>query len=109
MKASQLYINRATLNQDQPVLLRDIQQIVSQIDPDEPGSHALVWVCFLAAAESKDSERRKFFTDRMNRIYAKTGFENIRTAVRSLPALWERQGSGRWTKDLIRLAPTLVM
>lgn len=109
MKASQIYINRATLNEGQPLLLEDLRHIVSQVHPDEPGSHALVWVCFIAAADSTDPEQRQYFMDRMNRIFAKTRFENIRTAVRSLPGIWRQQDSGRWTKDLIRLAPTLVM
>ncbi|KAG2420475.1 hypothetical protein HFD88_000087 [Aspergillus terreus] len=67
MKASQIYLGRAMVNQDQWGLLESLKQVVSQIDPDEPGSHALVWVCFIAAADSTDPEHREFFTDRMNK------------------------------------------
>lgn len=106
MKASQIYLGRAMVNQDQWGLLESLKQVVSQIDPDEPGSHALVWVCFIAAADSTDPEHREFFTDRMNKVYAKTQFRNISAAIESLPGIWSAQGSGRWTKELI---PTLVM
>ncbi|EAU29296.1 predicted protein [Aspergillus terreus NIH2624] len=106
MKASQIYLGRAMVDQDQWGLLESLKQVVSQIDPDEPGSHALVWVCFIAAADSRDPEHREFFTDRMNKVYAKTQFRNISAAIESLPGIWSAQGSGRWTKELI---PTLVM
>ena len=109
MKASQIYINRATLNEGQPLLLEDLRHIVSQVHPDEPGSHALVWVCFIAAADSTDAEHRRFFTQRMNCVFAKTRFRNILAAVELLPAIWAQQGEGRWTEELIRLSPSLIM
>ncbi|KAF9889609.1 hypothetical protein FE257_007117 [Aspergillus nanangensis] len=109
MKASQIYLGRATIDQDQWAHLESLKEIVNQVDPDEPGAHALVWVCFMAAADSTDPEHRRFFTDRLIRVYAKTRFRNISAAIDSLPALWSLQGSGRWTEELIRLSPTLVM
>ena len=109
IKASQIYLGRATTNQNQWQLLESIKQLVAQVDPNEVGSHALVWVCFIAAADSTDAEHRRFFTDRMNCVFAKTKFRNILAAVELLPAIWAQQGSGRWTEELIRLSPSLIM
>lgn len=111
--ASQIYMGRATSsgNQNQWELLEGLKQLVSQIDPDVQGSHALVWVCFIGAADSTDPEHRRFFTERMNGVFGKTRFRNITAGLGSLPAIWNQsqQGSGRWTQNLTRLAPTLVM
>lgn len=108
-KAYQIYTGRATTNGDQWGLLEDLKHVVAQIDPDQMGSHALVWVCFIGAADSTDSAHRKFFVDRMSNIYAKTKFQNIAAGMQSLPEIWSQQGSGKWTESLIRLAPTLVI
>lgn len=106
IKASQIYLGRATGNQDQWQLLECLKHIVSRVKPNEPGSHALVWVCFIAAADSTDPEHRRFFTERMQQVYTKTRFQNISAAIESLPRIWSSQTTGRWTEELI---PTLVM
>jgi hypothetical protein len=109
IKASQIYLGRVTSDQDQWELLERLKQLVSQIGPDQMGAHALVWVCFIAAADSTDPEHRRFFVDRMNRIFAKTKFQNISAGVQALPAIWSQQGSARWTQSLTQLAPALIM
>lgn len=96
-------------DQDQWKLLEDLKQLVSQIEPDQMGSHALVWVCFIAAADSTDPEHRKFFVDRMNKVFAKTKFQNIAAGMQSLPAIWSQRGSMRWTQNLTQIAQSLVM
>ncbi|KAL4890264.1 fungal-specific transcription factor domain-containing protein [Aspergillus ambiguus] len=106
MNASKIYLGRTMGNNNQWESLESLKQVVSQIDPEEPGSHALVWVCFIAAADSTDPEHRAFFIDRMNKVYAKTQFRNISAAIESLPGIWSAQGSSRWTREVI---PTLVM
>jgi hypothetical protein len=35
-------------------LLESMKELVSQIEPNQMGSHALVWVCFIAAADSTE-------------------------------------------------------
>ncbi|KAJ5753277.1 hypothetical protein N7520_010194 [Penicillium odoratum] len=107
--ASQIYLGRVTSDEDQWQLLGCLRQLVSQIDPDQMGAHVLVWVCFIAAADSTGQEHRRFFVDGMNFIFAKTKFQNISPGVQALPAIWSQQGSSRWTNSLIRLAPILVM
>lgn len=109
MKAFRIYTGRRTSNENQWELLESLKQVVCQVDPDQTGSHALVWVCFIGAADSADPAHRRFFLDRMSKIYAKTNFQNIAAGMRSLPGIWSEQGSGRWTEDLVRLAPTLVI
>lgn len=109
IKASEIYLGRVASNHDQWQLLESLKQLVSQIEPNQMGSHALVWVCFIAAADSTDSEHRTFFVNRMNQIFAKIKFQNISAGVQALPAIWSQQGSSRWTENLSRLAPTLIM
>lgn len=109
MKASEIYIGRATTNQNQWELVESLRRIVSQVDPDGPGAHALVWVCFIAAADSTDPEHRQYFTDRMRSVFAKTRFRNITTSLESLPAIWAQQGTKRWTEHVFRSLPTLIM
>lgn len=109
IKASQIYLGRVTSTRDQWDLLEDLKQLVSQVDPEQMGSHALVWVCFIAAADSTDPEHRSFFVDRMNKVFKKTKFHNISAGMQSLPAIWSHQASGRWTRGLAKLAPSLIM
>ncbi|KAE8414358.1 hypothetical protein BDV36DRAFT_265443 [Aspergillus pseudocaelatus] len=109
IEASQIYILRATTKHDLWNRLESLKQLVSRVDPDEEGAHALVWVCFIAAADSSDPEHRHYFTERMNQVFAKTKFENIAAAVRTLPDIWAQQSSSRWTLNLIQLTPTLIM
>ncbi|CAG7920640.1 unnamed protein product [Penicillium olsonii] len=108
-KAFEIYTGRKNTNEDQWELLESLKNLVHRIDPNQTGSHALVWVCFIGAADSVDPTHRRFFVDRMSQIYAKTKFENIAAGMRSLPAIWSEQSSGKWTDDLVRLAPTLVI
>ncbi|KAE8371989.1 hypothetical protein BDV26DRAFT_111831 [Aspergillus bertholletiae] len=109
IEASQIYILRATTNHNLWDRLESLKQLVSRVDPDEQGAHALVWVCFIAAADSTDPAHRHYFTERMNQVFARTKFQNIVAAVGTLPDIWARQGSERWTSNLIQLTPTLVM
>ncbi|OQE43616.1 hypothetical protein PENCOP_c003G06867 [Penicillium coprophilum] len=109
IKASGVYLGRVASDRDQWQLLESLKQLVSQIEPNQMGSHALVWVCFIAAADSTDPEHRIFFVDRMKRIFAKIKFQNISAGIQALPAIWSQQGSSRWTKNLSQLAPTLIM
>lgn len=120
--ASELYSSPPLQTQN---TLNRLRALVSQIDPNAPGSHALVWVCFLAAAASTDFSDRSFFTARMGGVYAKTRFRNITVGIDSLPRIWDAQAGARagemendkmsWCNwwngsgDLGRLASSLVM
>ncbi|KAJ5375253.1 hypothetical protein N7517_007259 [Penicillium concentricum] len=109
IKASEIYLGRVASDHDQWQLLESLKQLISKIEPNQMGSHAIVWVCFIAAADSTDPEHRIFFVNRMKRIFAKIKFQNISAGIEALPAIWSQQGSSRWTKNLSRLAPTLIM
>lgn len=107
IKASHIYLGRVSSDETQWELLESLKQLVSQIDPQQVGSHALVWVCFIGAADSTDPAHQSFFTDRLQQIFSKTKFNNILSAINSLPAIWRQKGS--WTRNLILTAPTLIM
>lgn len=107
IKASHIYLGRASSDEDQWQLVENLKQLVSQIDPERVGAHALVWVCFIGAADSTDPEHRKFFTSRLQQVFVKTRFNNITSALNSLPGIWRQKGS--WTRNLTLTAPTLIM
>jgi hypothetical protein len=109
VKASHIYLGRTASNRDQWELLESLKQLVGRIGPDQPGSHALVWVCFICAADSTDPEHRQFFVDRMEQIFHQTKFNNITAALDSLPRIWRQTEAGSWTKNLALTAPALVM
>lgn len=81
---------------------------VSQIPPDTPGGHAIVWPCFVAGAEATSSSQRIFLVERMHKIYACTKFRNIPAAIQSLERLWANKGK-RWTQCLPEISNVLVM
>ena len=80
-----------------------------QIDSDARGAHALVWVCFIAGAETSDQQQREFFVARMNETYERTRFRNIPAAVESLQRIWMRKSGQKWTSCLPELTQVLVM
>jgi hypothetical protein len=112
--ASHIYLNRVTTStssyEGQSALTARLRQLITQIDPDGPGAHALVWACFIGAADTADESHRRFFVDRMERVYAKTRFRNVRAAVQALPGIWTRGETGRrWTEEMGWAADVLVM
>ncbi|KAL4912932.1 hypothetical protein BDW62DRAFT_215936 [Aspergillus aurantiobrunneus] len=109
IKASQIYLGRATRNEDQWMHLEELKQLVSRVHPDQQGSHALVWVCFIGAADSTTPGHRQYFSSRMEGVFRKTRFQNIAAAIHSLPAIWSQKDCGRWTSRLVRTLPALIM
>ncbi|KAL2209440.1 hypothetical protein CC79DRAFT_1396337 [Sarocladium strictum] len=73
------------------------------------GEHALVWTCFVAAAESVRPEHREFFTDRLASLYGCTRFGTILQALEMLESIWEKQGRQKWTEFVTLERPILVM
>lgn len=74
------------------------------------GSHALVWVCFVAAAESTSQGDRDYFTDRLRAIFSHTRFRTIPAGILLLQKIWESDMDmeGDWIK-LVCSNPVLVM
>ncbi|KAI0604630.1 Fungal specific transcription factor domain protein [Pyrenophora tritici-repentis] len=120
--ACDIYIQRATSgNKEWPIstlhqselnrytTTHHLMELLSQIPPDMPGAHCLVWPCFLGGAEATDHHQRNFFVDYMYHIYARTGFRNILVAVQSLQNLWASKGDERWTLCLPEHSSVLVM
>lgn len=106
IEASKLYTRRTMTESERRDTLETLRRLVHQVDPEAAGAHALVWVCFLGAAESTDEESRRFFTDRMRHIYSKTGFRNIPAAIESLKKIWAEKHSSGWLSEA---SPVLVM
>ncbi|KAL1855227.1 hypothetical protein Daus18300_011228 [Diaporthe australafricana] len=108
-EACNIYLGRATTDHEQEMAIQRLRQLLLQIDGNARGAHALVWVCFIAGAETSDPQQREFFVARMNETYQQTGFRNIPAAVQSLHRIWERKTGRKWTSCLPELTRVLVM
>jgi hypothetical protein len=110
--ACSLYIIRATLNpcySNTTLQLDHLRALCEPIQPTTPGQHILVWVYFIAAAESSTSEHRQFFTGRLRNLHASTKFRNIPVALAALQKLWSVRHQRRWTEALSELAPIFII
>ncbi|POS78274.1 hypothetical protein DHEL01_v203331 [Diaporthe helianthi] len=108
-EACNIYLGRATTDHEQDLAIKRLIQLVSQVDSDAPTAHTLVWVCFIAGAETNDPQQREFFVARMNETYQRTRFRNIPAAVQSLERIWMRKAGQKWTSCLPELTQVLVM
>lgn len=108
-EACNIYLGRATTDHEQEMAIERLIQLLLQIDSDARGAHALVWVCFIAGAETNDQQQREFFVARMNETYQRTRFRNIPAAVQSLQRIWMRKSGQKWTSCLPELTRVLVM
>ncbi|KAK5400828.1 hypothetical protein LTR06_011212 [Exophiala xenobiotica] len=91
--------------------VENLQQICHQICTDTPGHHSLVWVYFIAAAVSRETRHRLFFTQRLRNVFSKTGSGNILGALAVLDDIWARQsGYGlRWNDLILQIEPVFIM
>jgi hypothetical protein len=75
-----------------------------------PGAHTLVWVYFIAAAESRTHGDRMFFSQRLSELYDIGRFGNIPVAVATLDRIWALDSSTqRWTRANDIIVPVLVI
>lgn len=107
--ACRIYLRRATTDDNLESSVEHLISLISKIDPDSHGAHALPWVCFIGGAESVKPDHRALFVNRMHEIYARTKFRNLPAAVESLEEIWARKDPNRWTLCLPILSKTLVM
>lgn len=84
-------------------------QTVISLEPSVEGAHALVWTCFIAAAESVQSEHRQFFSHRLASLFECTRFGTIPKALELLDTIWRKQGKKKWTELVPLEGPMLVM
>jgi hypothetical protein len=109
--ACAIYVQRATVANcpAQQLAIQNLIEILIEIPPHAPGGHALVWVCFVAAAEADGPEQRQFLLNYMREVYARRKFENIPNSMQSLQRIWDTKGMKRWTQCLSELPKVLVM
>lgn len=115
--ACTIYLCRATSGANsqtdkdagQEAKIQELVERVSEISPDAPGAHALVWPIYIAGAEASDPAQRVFCKEYLYRIYDRTKFRNIPIAAESLEKIWARKDNKRWTQCLPEYANVLVM
>jgi hypothetical protein len=106
----EIYYDRMQGNKASNAAILDyIRSLPQDIHPGAPGSHALVWHCFIAAADSEVTEQRDFFVERLRHIYSSTACANIPKGLKMLEKLWERSSQQTWTELLPKISTTFVM
>ncbi|OAL20824.1 hypothetical protein AYO22_08452 [Fonsecaea multimorphosa] len=110
--ACNIYLKRVTSGPPHYETVVDLERLKSlceQIHPATPGHHTLVWVYFIAAAESSTLEHREFFTMRLQEVFSRTRFHNIPTALAALQEFWKVQSERRWTEILPEIMPVFII
>ncbi|RAL13387.1 Zn(II)2Cys6 transcription factor [Aspergillus homomorphus CBS 101889] len=105
---AQISLMRMTSNENSWHVREKLRQLLCQAHPTDPGAHAFVWPCFVAAADSTEPEYREFFSNYMKAIHTKTLFGNITKALDSLPTIWDPK-SKIWTETLTDVSRILIM
>lgn len=111
-QACSIYLRRVTQNpplSESSVDLEALKVLCERIHPNTPGHHTLVWVYFIAAAESVTLSHREFFTMRLQEVFSRTRFHNIPTALAALQKLWKVQAERRWTEVLPEIMPVFII
>jgi len=86
-----------------------LRTLVTPITKTEPGAHTLVWVYFIAAAESRTTSDRIFFSQRLGELYDIGRFGNIPVALVTLERIWTLDLRQRWTRESNIIVPVLVI
>lgn len=89
--------------------LDQLCELVTPISKDTTGAHTLVWAYFIAAAESRTSIHRAFFSHRLGELYEIGKFGNIPVALATLEKIWALDPSRRWTRETNLIVPVLVI
>jgi hypothetical protein len=116
-KACTIYVRRAASESAsmglsgllQDTLISEFMDCMTKILPEDPGAHALVWPIYITGAETTDLAQRKVLTQYLERIYGRTKFRNISSALISWKRIWSRNDGTRWTQCLPQYVDTLVM
>lgn len=89
--------------------LGQLRELVTPVSKETTGAHTLVWVYFIAAAESRTSIHRAFFSHRLGELYDIGKFGNIPVALATLEKIWLLDPSRRWTRETNLIVPVLVI
>lgn len=111
-RACNLYLARVTRGSPHSETVADLEvlkTLCERIHPSNPGHHTLVWVYFVAAAESSTLGHRQFFTLRLQEVFSRTRFNNIPAALMALDELWRVQHERRWTEMLPEVLPVFII
>jgi hypothetical protein len=87
-----------------------LHKLLLPITKTTPGAHTLVWVYFIAAAESRTQGDRIYFRKRLGELYDIGRFGNIPVALATLERIWALDPSRqRWTRETDIIVPVLVI
>jgi hypothetical protein len=86
-----------------------LRTLVAPLTKTMPGAHTLVWVFFIAAAESRTEGDRMLFSQRLGELYDIGRFGNIPVALATLDRIWTLDPRQRWTRETNIVTPVLVI
>jgi hypothetical protein len=89
-------------------MVYSLKTLTEPLQEDTPGMHALVWVYFIAAASTQDSENQRYFAGKLRQVYNKTHMHNIIVAIERLEEMWLQRRNG-WTARFPMMRPVLAI
>lgn len=90
-------------------ILEELRTLVAPMGKCTKGAQALVWVYFVAAAESLTQAHRTLFKHRLAELHGIGYFGNIPVALATLDKIWALDRRRRWTREAGIVAPVLVI
>lgn len=87
-----LFVDRSGMEEK----IAQIRALCERVDFSEPGAHALVWPSFVAAAETRYDEHRRFFCGILRSCWKITGYASILKGIKVLDDVWAQE-QRRWT------------
>lgn len=89
--------------------LDQLRTLLTPLETTSSGVHSLVWVHFVAAAESRTRAHRVFFCRRLGELHKIAHFGNIPVALASLDQIWRLGLERRWTRETGLIVPVLIV
>jgi hypothetical protein len=86
-----------------------LRKLLTPVAKTSMGAHTLVWVYFVAAAESRTRAHRVFFHQRLGELHEIANFGNIPVALATLERIWGLGPRRRWTREAGMIPPVLIM
>lgn len=110
-RACGMYVRRATLGPEVPPMTAQVTLLKATLEKfpaNTPLERDLVWIYFVAAAESLTKEQQLYFYDLLLKHQQRSGFANILRALEFLQEHWRRNNKQNWVEQLLYL-PSFVV
>ena len=103
-EACSMYMRRVAMGPDGPPLIDEVARLraaLEQFPPNTPLEHELLWIVFIAGAESSTEEDRQYFYSLLLKHHRRSGFTNVLYAITFLQQLWQKSAGHDWVERLL--------